>query len=125
MAANLWVGGGSTKRVNLLARFVKGRRRRGASSAIHLRSPARSGRPKAGSEERSSVEGSARASHFGSLCWKDGGHSLPGEAVRKALRKPGFSLGWGVERPAAQRMGSNWGRVAGHFPMEQSDRHKK
>jgi hypothetical protein len=37
MAAYLWVGDGNTKRVNLLARFVKGRSRRGTSSAIHLR----------------------------------------------------------------------------------------
>lgn len=83
MAANLRVGDGNTKRVNLLARFAKGRRRCGASSAIHLRRPARSGRPKAGNEERSGAEGSLWAGHLGSLCWKDGGHSLPGEAASR------------------------------------------
>jgi hypothetical protein len=40
--------------------------------------------------------------------------------VGKALRKPlGFLLGWGVERPKAERTGSNWGRVVrGSFPSK-------
>ena len=41
-----------------------------------------------------------------------GAQSRRRSRVGKALRKPlGFLLGWGVERPDAERTGSNWGRV--------------
>ena len=87
--------------------------RGGASSAILLRRPARSGRPKAGSEGRSGADGSQWANTLANLCRGGGGAQFRRRSrVGKALRKPlGFLLGWGVERPGAERTGSNWGRV--------------
>jgi len=86
--------------------------------AIHLRRPARSGRPKAGSAGRSGADGSQ---------WRDTFRGCAGKVVgtvSAARPHPGrrcgnwFPLGWGVERPAAERTGSNRGRVARLFPAK-------
>ena len=46
--------------------------------------------------------------------------------VGKALRKPlGFLPGWGVERPDAERTGSNWGRVVGDSSPSKEKEAKK
>ena len=117
--ANLWVCGGSTRRDNSCWRASWGGGRQcGASSAIHLRRPARSGRPKAGSAERSGAEGSPWHTLSESVLDRWRAQSPRRSRIRKALRKTGFPLGWGVERPTAQRAGSNWGRVP-TLPHEQ------
>jgi hypothetical protein len=102
-------------------------RRGGASSAILLRRPARSGRPKAVSEGRSGAEGSPWANTLAKLCWQGGGAQFRRRSrVGKALRKPlGFLLGWGVERPRAERTGSNWGRGVRDSPPSKIKRTKK
>jgi len=111
--------GGSTRRDNSCWRASWGGGRQcGASSAIHLRRPARSGRPKAGSAERSGAEGSPWHTLSESVLDRWRAQSPRRSRIRKALRKTGFPLGWGVERPTAQRADSNWGRVP-TLPHEQ------
>jgi hypothetical protein len=102
-------------------------RRCGASSAILLRRPARSGRPKAGSAGRSGADGSQWANILANLCGKGGGAQVRRRSrVGKALRKPlGFLLGWGVERLDAERTGSNWGRVVGDSSPSKEKEAKK
>jgi len=131
MAAKLWVCGGNTRRDNLLARLVGA----GGGAEPHQRlicdaPPGAGGRrrgrqvgPKAGSEERSGADGSPGNTLSESVLERWRAQSPRRSRIRKALRKTGFSQGWGVERQAAQRTGSNWGRVAGPFPS--SDKAEK
>ena len=90
----------ATRGVPTLVGAARGCERRcGASSAILLRRPARSGRPKAVSAGRSGAEESPLANILANLCGKGGGAQVRRRSrVGKALRKPlGFLLGWGVE----------------------------
>lgn len=91
MAANIWVGGGSMKRVNLLARFMNGqeevRSLIGDSSATPRKEREAEGRQR----KRSGAEGSPRAAILGVCVGKMAGTVSPRRSrIRKALRRRSF-----------------------------------
>ena len=123
---SLWRCGGSTRRADSCRRgsWTEGCGAEPLQRFIYAAAE-RSGRPQAkpeaGSGARSGVDGSARGNTLANLCRKGGWAQVRRRSrVGKALRKPlGFLLGWGVERPVAERTGSNRGRVTRSFPVKQ------
>ena len=75
-------------------------------------------RPKAGSAGRSGADGSQWVNTLANLCGKGGGAQVRRRSRVRRRCGTWVPLGWGVERPAARRTGSNRGRVARLFPAK-------
>ncbi len=61
-----------------------------------------------------------RPNTLASLSGKVEGTVSPAQPCQEGVAETQFLLGWGVERPAGQRAGSNRGRVARLFPAKRS-----